>query len=105
MSDYLRITRGDQRTATITADDDLTGVPLTFTAKVNPWDADAVFTKTSGDGIEVGSPTTTAVITFLAADTEDLDPIVLHWDLQAEVDGEPVTIADGRLAVRQDITP
>ncbi len=104
---YLSMTRGDDRTLTITASDSLAGSEVTFTAKRSRRDADvdAVIRKTTGAGVEIGTPDSTAVVTIDAADTEDLEPVALWWDVQI-VDGDSLirTVAQGRLSIAADIT-
>ena len=106
---YHEIRRGDDRTLTVTASESMENADLTFTAKRarrDP-DADAVIQKTTGAGITIaGTPFLTAEIVIEAADTDDLDdvPVALHWDLQLQLASEVHTIAQGRLAVLQDIT-
>lgn len=100
---YLAIKRGDDRTLTVTASASMEGSDVTFTARHRRYSPDpAVITKTATVGPD---PFLTATITIDAADTEDLEPDVLYWDLQI-VDGtdKTHTVADGRLAIEEDVT-
>ena len=103
---YFSVTQGDDRTLTITASSSLEDMDLTWTARHRRYSEDVVIEKTTGSGITTGSaPFRTAVIALDAADTRDLDPDVLYWDLQI-VDGQAktTTVASGRLAVEGDVT-
>jgi hypothetical protein len=103
---YLSMYRGDDRVLVITADEALTGSEIVFTAKRRKSDTDPVITKsTTAGSIVIGDPATTAEVTIDAADTEDLDPIALHWDIQVtDVMDKVHTVAAGRLAIVEDIT-
>lgn len=104
MSD-LSMYRGDDRTLTITASEPLTGSDIRFTAKVSRADDEAVIEKTTGDGIEIGDPDTTATVTIDAADTEDLGPVNLRWDIEiTDALGKVRTVAVGRLLILADVT-
>lgn len=101
---YLAMTRGDDRTLTVTASEDLDGADLEFTARRRPY-SDIVIHKRLGAGITLGDPTTTAVVAIDADDTDDLTPDVLYWDLQVvDTANETHTVARGRLAIEPDIT-
>ena len=103
----LSIYRGDDRTLTITSSVALTGSEVTFTAKRSKLDADedAVIQKSTAAGVEIGDPDTAVEVTVDAADTEDLDPVALYWDVQAvDGSGNVRTVAAGRLVIKADIT-
>ena len=103
----LSIYRGDDRTLTITASASLTDSEVTFTAKRSKRDADedAVIQKTTGAGVEIGDPDTTAEVTIDAADTMDLEPVALYWDVQVvDGTGSVRTVAAGRLVIKADVT-
>lgn len=100
---YLAMTRGDDRTLEVTASEDLTGAELTFTARHRPYSEDVVIEKTSSNGITVNG--TEATVAIDAADTADLEPDVLYWDIQVvDSAGDTHTVASGRLAVEPDVT-
>jgi hypothetical protein len=102
---YLSMYRGDDRVLDITASETLTGSTLRFTAKQRRTDTEAVIEKSTGDGITIGSPATTASIAIDAADTEDLEPTVLFWDIEVtDVTGKVHTVATGRLEIHADVT-
>lgn len=102
---YLSMYRGDDRVLTITASEPLTGAEIRFTARRYKADAEPIIEKTSAEGITLGDPATTAVITIDAADTVELDPVVLHWDIEITDATDKVhTVAAGRLAVIEDVT-
>jgi hypothetical protein len=100
----LSMYRGDDRVLTITASEALTGSQITFTARRRPGGA-IVISKTTDAGITIGEPATTAVIALDAADTRDLDPCVLRWDIEVvDVTEKTHTVASGQLNIRADIT-
>lgn len=102
---YLSMYRGDDRILTITADEDLTGSDIRFTARARKRDAEPVIEKSLGEGITLGDPGTTAVVVLDAADTADLEPGALFWDIEVTDAVDKVhTVATGRLAVIADIT-
>lgn len=97
--------RGDDRTLTITASESLTGSELRFTARTRRGAEEAVIEKSSGEGIALGDPATTALITIDAADTVDLAPGALYWDIEITDATDKVhTVAAGRLAILEDVT-
>jgi hypothetical protein len=101
----LSMYRGDDRTLTITADESLTGSEITFTAKRRKRDDSPVLiSKTTVDGITIGGdPDTSAIIALDAADTEDLDPGKLWWDIEiVDVLGKVHTVAEGHLRLLRD---
>lgn len=102
----LSMYRGDDRTLTITASESLAGVEdIRFTAKVARADDEAVIAKSITDGIEIGDPDTTATVTIDAADTEDLGPVNLRWDIEiTDALGKVRTVAVGRLLILPDVT-
>jgi hypothetical protein len=102
----LSMYRGDDRTLTITADQSLTGSEITFTARgKRREDSPVLIVKTTDDGIVIGDPATTAVVTLDAEDTEDLTPGSLWWDVEVvDALGKVHTVAEGRLRVRLDAT-
>jgi hypothetical protein len=102
----MSIHRGDDRSLTVTASASMQGADLTFTARHRRHSEEVLIEKISGDGITLGpDPFTTATITIDAADTEDLTPDVLYWDLQLVDSSDEVhTVADGRLAILEDVT-
>jgi len=106
---YLSMRRGDDRSLTITATEDLTGSDVAFTAKRRrrDTDADAVITKTTGAGIVIGNPGTTAEVAIDAADTDGLDdvPVALYWDVEViDSADKRRTVATGRLGILPDIS-
>lgn len=102
---YLSMFRGDDRTLTITATEDLAGSEIRFTAKQRRSDAVAVIAKSLGSGITLGNPTTTAEVVIDAADTDDLDPVALYWDVEVTDATDKIrTVASGRLAIREDVS-
>ena len=103
---YIAMYRGDDRVLTITATASLTGSEVAFTAKRNrrDADADAVIRKSTGAG-SVSVDGATASVTIDAADTDELDPVALYWDVQVIDSSDKVrTVASGRLAVLADVT-
>jgi hypothetical protein len=88
---------------------DITTGLLFFTAKstARQTDVDAIFQKTSEDGISVVSgPAGTATITLEPEDTESAyAPQWYKWDLQfVTTGGQPATLASGDLLLRPDVT-
>lgn len=104
MSTYLSMYRGDDRELTITASEDLTTSEVRFTARAQRSSPTAVIAKsTETGGIVVD--TATATVAIDAADTQDLDPGALHWDVEVtDAIGLVRTVAIGRLAILRDIT-
>ena len=103
---YLSIYRGDDRALLITSSVDLTGSEVWFTVKRKRQDADvdAVIAKSTDQG-DITVAGFQATVTIDAADTQDLDPVALYWDVQiVDGDGKVRTVATGRLAVLADIT-
>jgi hypothetical protein len=102
----LNMYRGDDRTLTITADESLTGSEITFTAKRRKRDDSPVLiSKTTAAGITIGEDEedTSAIVTLDAADTEDLDPGKLWWDIEiVDVLGKVHTVAEGHLRLLRD---
>ncbi len=104
---YLTMYRGDDRDITITATESLQDADVVFTARRRKSDTEAVIEKSTTDtNIVIGDdPFTTAVVTLDAADTVDLTPAALFWDVEVtDVDGKVHTVATGRLAILEDIT-
>lgn len=102
---YLSMYRGDDRELTITASEDLTGCDVRFTAKARPSSAMAVLEKSTDPGGGITIDTTTVTVAIEAADTVDLDPVALHWDVEiVDLADKVHTVAHGRLAILQDIT-
>ena len=103
---YLSVTRGDDRELTVTATDSMEGADLVFTARHRPYSAIVIQKSTDANEIVVGAdPFTEATITLDAADTADLDPDVLYWDLQlVDSTDKTHTLATGRLAINPDVT-
>jgi hypothetical protein len=103
---YLSMTGGDGRQLTITASEDLADATLRFRAVSDRFDPESVvISKETGAGIEVGSPTTIAVISIEPVDTADLGQETLVWQLEIVGDDGPRTVAGGRLAVLRDLVP
>lgn len=102
----LSMYRGDDRMLTITASEDLEGSEITFSAKRSTRDdAPVLISKSVGDGIAIGDPTTSAVVTLDAVDTADLAPGTLFWDIEVvDVLGKVHTVATGKLRIRRDVT-
>jgi hypothetical protein len=104
--DTLSMYRGDDRTLTITATEDMTGSEIHWTAK---WsrsaDEPVVIGKSTAEGITIGGPGTTATVTIDAADTRDLDPGPLYWDVEIiDTLGRVRTVAAGVLDLKADVT-
>lgn len=114
MTTVLRMYRGDSQVFDVVVTDldevpqDITTSDLRFTAKhrYQDEDVDAVISKVSGDGIELGVGTGEAVITLDPEDTEDLTKnTTLEWDLQVtDSTGSVRTAARGRLIISADIS-
>jgi hypothetical protein len=103
---FLSMYRGDDRIVTITSSEALTGSVVTFTARARPG-GPVLITKTNVDdgGLTIGDPATTAAIAIDAADTVDLEPSVLRWDVQVVDDEDKThTVASGFLVLRADIS-
>ena len=101
----LTMYRGDDRELTISATEDLTGSTIRFTARRMDGTHEAVIEKASGDGIVLGDPATTAVVTIEAADTSSLRPTVLHWDIEVTDATDKIhTVAEGTLTIKGDVT-
>jgi len=101
----LTMYRGDDRELTISATEDLTGSTIRFTARRMDGTSEAVIEKASGDGIVLGDPATTAVVSIDTADTSSLRPTVLHWDIEVTDATDKIhTVADGTLTIKGDIT-
>lgn len=89
---------------------DLTGATIWFTAKeaVEDADVDAVFQKTTADGITIDdAPNGRATVVIEPADTAALgdDPVTLLCDVQVEeADGTTSTVAEGVLRITPDVT-
>jgi hypothetical protein len=108
------ITRGDTTyfRCTVTEDGDpfpLTGLELRATAKrsYGQTDAEAVFQKVSGDGIELDEgDSSVAIVRIDPADTEGLGDreVKLLFDLQLTSGTEVFTLATGLLVVSPDVT-
>lgn len=100
---YLSMTRGDDRVLEVTATESLDGSDVTFTARHRRYSEDAVILKTSPADITIAGPL--ASVTLAAADTADLDPDVLYWDIEVvDSGGSTHTVADGRLAIQGDVS-
>lgn len=106
------MTRGDARSFRVTVKDDagaaadLTGAAIEFQCRKHPHSADAVITKTVGDGIEIeDAPGGVFRIDIAPADTDALG----NWqqaylfDVQVTKDDKPVTVARGTLTIEPDI--
>ena len=88
---------------------DISTGTLFFTAKSTAryTDAEAVFQKTTGDGIAItNGPLGLATVTLAASDTADAyAPQWYKWDLQfVSSGGIPTTLLAGDLLLRPDIT-
>lgn len=104
----ISLYRGDDRTASVDVTTDITGAELTFLVKArrHDADADAVITKTTGDGITVTDASLgLATIALAAADTDDLDTRPFYrWELQAvDATGATHTLATGRFVLIRDL--
>lgn len=79
---------------------------LLFTAKARATDADenSLIQKVTGAGISVS--TSTAAVEIVPADTAELSPVTIVWDIQAEniTTGEVRTVAAGQLTLARDIS-
>jgi hypothetical protein len=102
---YLSMYRGDDRTLTITTTEDLSGSDIRFTARSRHGAPEPAILKQTGAGISLDEEGSSAVVTLDAADTADLDPCALVWDIQV-VDGagKTHTVATGWLVVLGDVT-
>lgn len=103
----LALTRGDNRTITVTASEDLDGSAIVFTARHRKDDVLHVIRKTSetDGGIELGDPSTTVTISLEPEDTANLDPCVLRWDIEVvDSDDDTRTVASGSLLVKGDVS-
>jgi hypothetical protein len=108
------IKRGDTAyfRCAVTEDGDpfpLTGLTLRATAKRSypQTDAEAVFQKSSGNGIELDdSDSSVAIVRIDPADTEGLGDreVKLLFDLQLTSGTEVFTLAEGLLIVAPDVT-
>lgn len=98
------MTRGDDRTLTVTASASMEDADLRFTARRFRSDEAAVIEKTSDVVVGYDDPFS-ATITIDAVDTESLDPVALWWDLElTDSTGKVHTVASGRLAILEDVT-
>jgi|SRR6187200_2328482 len=101
---YLSMKRGDDREVEVTATESLDGADVTFTARHRPYSEDVVITKTTDPGGGITVVDAVATVTIDAADTADLEPDVLYWDVEVVRATETHTVASGRLAVEPDVT-
>lgn len=99
---YLSMKRGDDRELEITATESLAGADVTWTARRRPYSEDVLIQKTTPAGITVVGAVATVALD--AADTADLEPDVLYWDVEVVQATRTHTIATGRLAVEPDVT-
>lgn len=111
----LVVTRQDDETLTLTVTDpdtgdpvDITGGELTFLVKrdIGDDDADALVTKTVGDGIGIAdqiADTGQATVTIASADTDGIEPGVYPWELQAVLAASVKTLARGRIRIARDL--
>lgn len=102
----LAMYRGDDRALVITASESLTGSEVAFTARRRK-DGETIIEKATGAGITIGSEPDDekATVTLAAADTADLEPGPLFWDVEV-VDGSGAThtVATGILLIKADVT-
>ena len=103
----LTITRGDTETVevTITTDGttavDITGRTYTSQMRTTP---DIAAISITGTCVVTDGAAGEMAVTFAAADTADLDPGFLYWDLQENAAGVITTILSGTVTVLADVT-
>lgn len=98
------ITQSDGTAVNLT---DAVGIRFTAKNRTSDADADAVITRTVGDGVTVTSAVNGQVrVQLEAADTSALAaPLALAFDLQlADDHGGVYTVAAGRLEIKADIS-
>lgn len=102
----LEMYRGDDRTLTVTADESLEGSVVRFTAKWSRHrDAEAIIAKSSEVDGEIAIDDAVATVTIDAADTDDLLPGPLYWDVEiTDALAKVRTVAVGQLLIRSDVT-
>jgi hypothetical protein len=103
----LRMYRGDDRTLTVTATESLATAEVRWTARWSRHhDAEAVIEKSSlGVDPSITIAESVATVAIDAADTEDLLPGPLYWDVEITDDlGKVRTVAVGRLRLLPDVT-
>lgn len=101
----LAMYRGDDRVLIITASEPLTGSEITFTARRRTTPRTPVIEKSVGAGVTIGEPDTQAEVTIDAADTANLEPGVLRWDVEVvDAIGKTHTVAMGQLVIKADVT-
>lgn len=103
----LTITRGDTETVEVTiTTDGTTAVNITgrtYTSQMRTTPDIAAISITGTCAVTNGAAGKMAV-TFAAANTADLDPGFLYWDLQENASGVITTILSGTVTVLADVT-
>ena len=103
----LTITRGDTETVEVTITTDgstavnITGRTYSSQMRSTP---DITAISITGTCAVVNGAAGQMTVTFSAADTADLDPGFLYWDLQENASGVITTILSGTVTVLADIT-
>ena len=103
----LTITRGDTEVVQVTITTDGT-TPINITGRTYSSQMrstpDIATVSITGTCAVTDGPNGQMSITFAAADTADLDPGYLYWDLQENASGVITTILSGTVTVLADVT-
>jgi hypothetical protein len=102
------MTRGDTASLSVPCSQSITSASVViWTAKKNIGDLDtaAIIQKTLGAGITLSGDGLTAYVALVPADSVNLNPETLYWDIQAQFsDGSVHTVASGTLIFTADVT-
>jgi hypothetical protein len=103
----LTITRGDTEVVEVTITSDGT-TPITITGRTYSSQMrstpDIAAVAITGTCTVTDGANGQMKVTFAAADTADLDPGYLYWDLQENASGVITTILSGTVTVLADVT-